>query len=117
MALLLLNFGKRLQDQGDAPRKRTALTSLATEQTLRTPTIASASMQDLRNVRLSRSSCISTVADVATEHIQLESKFEMLQDSGASSADVETASLDDLVSELDLKPEESAVVLCSAAQT
>ena len=48
---------------------------------------------------------------------QLESMFELLPDSGASSADVEIASLHDLVSELALEPEESAVVLRRAAQT
>ena len=74
-------------------------------------------MQDLRNARLAGSSCISTVADDATEHIQLESTFDVLPDSGASSVDVEIMSLYGFASKLALEPEESAVVLCSAAQT
>ena len=97
MALLLLTFGKRPQDQGSAPTKRAAATSPATEQTLRTPTVASASMQDLRNAPLAGCSCINTV--------------EMLPDTSAASADVVITSLDDVVSKLALEPEDSAAAL------
>ena len=116
MALLLPTFGKRPQDQGNAPRKRTAATSPATEQTLRTPADAGASTQDPRNAPPPGSSCSSTVADAATEHIQLGSTPEAPPGSGAASADVAITSIDDVVSKLALEPEESAGVLCSAAR-
>merc|ERR1712122_19354 len=113
MALLLPTFGRRPQDQGSTPRKRTT----ATGQTRRTPSDAGASTQDLINAPPLASSCSSTVADAATERIQLGSAPEALPGSGAASADVAIASVDVVVSKLALEPGESAVVLRSAART
>ena len=79
---------KMSQDQGNVSRKRTAATSPSAEQTLRTPAVAGASPQDLRNDLALESTCVDTVADVATECIQLGSMSEALLGSGVASSDV-----------------------------
>ena len=69
MAFLLPTFGKRPQDQGGAPRKRTTATSLTTEQTPGTPADTEATMQDPGNAPPLRSSGSGAEPDAATEHI------------------------------------------------
>ena len=86
-------FGKMSQDQGNVSRKRTAATSPATEQTLRTPAVAGASSQDFRNALALGSTCLDNVADVVTKCIQLGSMSEALPGSGVASADVAIRSL------------------------
>ena len=63
------SMGKRPLDQGSAPRKRSTLTCLATEQTPEMPSDAEATMHDPKSTSILRRFESAVEPDAAIEHI------------------------------------------------